>query len=72
MSRSPGEGLDIGAISAARAWLREGFCGWRRQVLVGFSGRRDWTRGRDGTSESRPYGGGPTSDSQLKPEAASI
>lgn len=27
---------------------------------------------RDGTSESHPYGGGPTSDSQLKPEAASI
>ena len=74
VSRSPGEGQDAGAISAARAWVREGFCGWRRQVLVlvGFSGRREWTRSGDSTSESHLYGGGPASGSQLKPEATSI
>lgn len=36
-----GEAQGAGDISATRTWIREGFCGWRRQilVLVAFSGK---------------------------------
>ena len=58
-SQLPGPGLGRGSVSGEdKSW-------WASQG--GPVGPEVGT----GTSESHPYGGGPTSDSQLKPEAAS-